>query len=667
MKLHKILMALAVAAASAGFVSCDDDFDRPPVIVPEATITANTSILDLKAKYWQDSSQDYQTTIGTTDDGKHIIIGGRVVSSDKEGNVYQRIILEDETSAITVRIYSTDLYEKYQYGQEVRIDVTGLLIGTYRGLQMIGTLYNNSIGGMDLDVFTSIAQVNGLPDPALIPEYVTTIPDIVSYKANQQEMMTWQTRLITLNDVEFVDGGKEMFGTPGAANYTTRKLRDAQGNTLDISTSNKCKFVNTVMPTGKGSVRAILSYFGSNWQLVFSDPKTDCTGFEWTDKPVTPDTPGGEPAGEGTLEDPYNAAKALQLAKALDENGKIENVYVKGKVIAVNEFSAQYGNATYTIGDSEGGVTLSIYRGKGLNGEKFTSEDQLQVGAEVVVLGTLVNFKGNTPQMTTGSQIVSYNGQGGGNTPGGDDTPSGEGTLESPYNAAKALDLAKALDENGKIENVYVKGKVISVQELSTQFGNATYTIGDSEGGVTFSIYRGKGLNGEKFTSEDQLQVGAEVVVLGTLVNFKGNTPQMTSGSQLVSYNGQGGTVTPGGGDTPSGEGTLESPYNAAKALDLAKALDENGKIENVYVKGKVASIKEVSTQFGNATYNICDTEGGETFSIYRGYGLNGDKFTAEDQLQVGAEVVVLGTLVNFKGNTPQMTTGSQIVSYENK
>ena len=80
-----------------------------------------------------------------------------------------------------------------------------------------------------------------------------------------------------------------------------------------------------------------------------------------------------------------------------------------------------------------------------------------------------------------------------------------------------------------------------------------------------------------------------------------------------------------------------------------------------------MASIKEVSTQFGNATYNICDTEGGETFSIYRGYGLNGDKFTAEDQLQVGAEVVVLGTLVNFKGNTPQMTTGSQIVSYENK
>lgn len=413
MKLHKILMALAVAAASAGFVSCDDDFDRPPVIVPEATITANTSILDLKAKYWQDSSQDYQTTIGTTDDGKHIIIGGRVVSSDKEGNVYQRIILEDETSAITVRIYSTDLYEKYQYGQEVRIDVTGLLIGTYRGLQMIGTLYNNSIGGMDLDVFTSIAQVNGLPDPALIPEYVTTIPDIVSYKANQQEMMTWQTRLITLNDVEFVDGGKEMFGTPGAANYTTRKLRDAQGNTLDISTSNKCKFVNTVMPTGKGSVRAILSYFGSNWQLVFSDPKTDCTGFEWTDKPVTPDTPGGEPAGEGTLEDPYNAAKALELAKALGENDSIKNVYIKGKVIEIKEFSTQYGNATYTIGDSEGGVTLSIYRGKGLKGGKFTSEDQLQVGAEVVVLGTLVNYMGNTPQMTSGSQLVSYNGQGG--------------------------------------------------------------------------------------------------------------------------------------------------------------------------------------------------------------------------------------------------------------
>lgn len=284
-------MAVALVAGAATMTGCDDDFDRPPVIVPEATIEANTTIFELKEKYWQGTTSDFMTTIGTTDSGEHVIIGGRVVSSDEEGNVYQRIVLEDETSSIFVRIYSTKLFESYQYGQEVRIDVTGLLIGTYRGLMMIGVDYNGSVGGMDLDVFQQRAQVNGLPDKAAIPQYVTTISDIKSYLTDQTQLMTWQSRLITLENVQFVGGGSEMFGTPGAANYTTRQLKDAEGNTLDISTSNRCEFVNLLMPAGTGTVNAILSYYGSNWQLVFSDPLTDCTGFTWVDTPTTPEVP----------------------------------------------------------------------------------------------------------------------------------------------------------------------------------------------------------------------------------------------------------------------------------------------------------------------------------------------------------------------------------------
>lgn len=295
-------MAVALVAGAATMTGCDDDFDRPPVIVPEATIKANTTILDLKEQYWQGTTSDFLTTIGTTDTGEHVIIGGRVVSSDEDGNIYQRIVLEDETSSIFVRIYSTKLFESYQYGQEVRIDVTGLLIGTYRGLMMIGVDYNGSVGGMDLDVFQQRAQVNGLPDKAAIPQYVTTISDIKSYLTDETQLMTWQSRLITLENVEFVGGGSEMFGTPGAANYTTRQLKDAEGNTLDISTSNKCTFVNLLMPKGSGTVNAILSYYGSNWQLVFSDPETDCTGFTWVDTPETPDVPAD--GGDGSAETP---------------------------------------------------------------------------------------------------------------------------------------------------------------------------------------------------------------------------------------------------------------------------------------------------------------------------------------------------------------------------
>lgn len=131
-----------------------------------------------------------------------------------------------------------------------------------------------------------------------------------------------------------------------------------------------------------------------------------------------------------------------------------------------------------------------------------------------------------------------------------------------------------------------------------------------------------------------------------------------------------------GEGIKPSGEGTLESPYNVAKALEVAGALAsydvgndftaENSK--ESYVKGIIAEIKELSTQFGNATYMIADEAGSETqIEIYRGYYLGGVKFTAEDQVKVGDEVVVFGKLVNFKGNTPEYTQGNKIVSLNGK
>lgn len=291
MKLYNFFIGLAVAAVSSVAVSCSDDFDRPPVIVPEATIEVNTSILELKEQYWQGTGS-YMTEIGLTGSGDHIIIGGRVVSNDEKGNIYQRIVIEDETAAIPVRVYSSELYETYHYGQEVRIDVTGLLIGTYNGWLMIGVDYNGGIGGMEKEVMAARAQVNGLPDAREITDYTVTIPDMNAVtSSNETEFMTWQSRFITLEDVSFVDAGKVTFGDNSSNAYVTRYITDANGNRMAVNTSNKCKFSSTVLPTGTGTVKAILSYFRSDWQLVISDPANDCIGFDATENPDSPDDP----------------------------------------------------------------------------------------------------------------------------------------------------------------------------------------------------------------------------------------------------------------------------------------------------------------------------------------------------------------------------------------
>ena len=110
-----------------------------------------------------------------------------------------------------------------------------------------------------------------------------------------------------------------------------------------------------------------------------------------------------------TPETAYTVAKALELINAGE--GLDTKVYVKGTVSTITEINMQYGNATYFISD-DGTTTnqLSVYRGYYLDGEKFTSEDQFEVGDDVVVYGKLVLYNSKTPQITTGSTMYSKNG-----------------------------------------------------------------------------------------------------------------------------------------------------------------------------------------------------------------------------------------------------------------
>ncbi|MGN0211805.1 MAG: Ig-like domain-containing protein [Muribaculaceae bacterium] len=108
---------------------------------------------------------------------------------------------------------------------------------------------------------------------------------------------------------------------------------------------------------------------------------------------------------------------------------------------------------------------------------------------------------------------------------------------------------------------------------------------------------------------------------------------------------------------------TPETAYTVAQAFELITA--GKGLDYKVYVKGYITDIKEVSTQYGNATYYLNDENAytAETaLTVFRGYYLNGEKFSAEDQIKEGDVVIVYGKLVDYNG-TKEFTTGSQIYS----
>ena len=352
------------------------------------------------------------------------------------------------------------------------------------------------------------------------------------------------------------------------------------------------------------------------------------------------------PLGTGSVSDPYNVAAANQVGAALSAGESTETVYIRGIVSRIDEIDPSFGNATYCISDDgTPNNQFLVYRGYSLGGEKFTSVDELKVGDEVIVKGTITNYNG-TIELNQRNEIYSLNG-----VIAGGETGEGDGTEGNPYSASQALEMI-ANGENNPDAEVYIKGKVSQIKEVSAQFGNATYWISD-DGSTDNQLYvfRGKYLNGEKFTSEDQLKVGDEVVILGKLTTFN-DDPQVGTGSKLVSVNGQTGMIP----------GTEALPYTPSQALEVI-ANGENDPDAEVYIKGKVSQIKEVSAQFGNATYWISDDGSTDNqLYVFRGKYLNGEKFTSEDQLKVGDEVVILGKLTTFNDD-PQVGTGSSIVS----
>ena len=112
-----------------------------------------------------------------------------------------------------------------------------------------------------------------------------------------------------------------------------------------------------------------------------------------------------------------------------------------------------------------------------------------------------------------------------------------------------------------------------------------------------------------------------------------------------------------------TGAGTLDSPYDCVRALAIANA---GGSADNVYIAGTISAIKEVSTSFGNATYSISnDGTTTDQLLVFRGYYLDGVKFTDENAIKVGDKVVILGKLVTYN-DAPQVNTGSSIIKLEN-
>lgn len=274
--------------------------------------------------------------------------------------------------------------------------------------------------------------------------------------------------------------------------------------------------------------------------------------------PTEDETPEVQPAGTGTAADPFNVAG---VEKYIDEGGSAETeVYVKGKVVSVvqGSWDANYGSLKYYISE-DGTATNQFYVFNGYAGPnrtKFSGEDALKQGDEVVICGKVDSYNG-TKEFLVGNYIVSLNGEGGTTTP---DTPTtGKGSESDPYTVAEAIAAIKA---GAPTSEVYVTGIVSDVYFYSDQYKSLSYYISDDGKSKDMQVYSGKGLNGADFTSKEDLKVGQKVTIKGIIKAFNKNGTdimEIDKNSTIVKIEGEGtgGEVTPKPDTPDTGNGKI--------------------------------------------------------------------------------------------------------------
>lgn len=241
----------------------DDEYNIPEINSIEPDVIVNTSIATIKLMY-----RGYEPVIIERGSGSQepLYLEAYVISSDKAGNYYKQLVIQDlpenPTSGIVISTEATDMYTRFNVGRKVYVRVDGLYIGKYAGLISIGLQSGREIGRINVDDFES-RVLRSKESFELVPNRLT-IPEALV----ERNIST----LIQLDSVQFPENLAGLaYGNLNNTYGVNRIVEDCSGNQVVLRNSGYSDFKNELLPLGNGSLTAILSIFNSDYQLFIRD------------------------------------------------------------------------------------------------------------------------------------------------------------------------------------------------------------------------------------------------------------------------------------------------------------------------------------------------------------------------------------------------------------
>lgn len=294
MKKIKFLTVIVLAALATSCIT-SDEYNNPDLSGACTDLVKTKEVSDITNAATSTPTQYLE------DD----IIEAYVTSSDEGGNFYKSISFQsvDGTKGFSIPVDSYNLFNKYEPGRKVFINLKDRYIATNQSSTIIGNLFGSNVG-----------RLSGVEYESIITRSCTKVNEdeivknltVAQAKANANIHM-----LVEFDNVQFTDAslGKTFYDASlnsigGATNHI---ITDEFGQTIIVRISEFANFSSFAIPSGSGKMRGVLTKFNNDYQFMIRTINDVQLNNERLDLDFFPPIVGANIAYNGTINEPFTS------------------------------------------------------------------------------------------------------------------------------------------------------------------------------------------------------------------------------------------------------------------------------------------------------------------------------------------------------------------------
>ena len=221
-KIIRTFTAIAAIAATFLFAGCDQYEPTKPY--EPVQMTPTMTLAQFKSLYRGAPLQIMD---------KDIVISGKVVSTDINGNVYRSLYIQDESAGLEVKIGKTGLYNDYKLGQTIYIKPQYLALGAYGGSVQLGAV--SSEEKYETSYIDAQALINRTIFRGEIGEPLAPIEIVNKYDINDAKVCMF----VKLNNVVYTEGYSGFGSSKKPLSTWAVKQNNDPDNKVEADTGNQ--------------------------------------------------------------------------------------------------------------------------------------------------------------------------------------------------------------------------------------------------------------------------------------------------------------------------------------------------------------------------------------------------------------------------------------------